>query len=193
MARPRAGHFTMREPPLLLITTGAESSGKTTLARQLAEKLSAPLIEEHSRPYLEARYREQPEYQYGHDDLLRIADWHSAAEQAAVDRHPEAPYIVCDTDLLVLLVWEAVRFGQADGTLRERYRQDLRHRPRHYFLCHWDIPWEPDPLRENPHDRDGLYQRYIQALTDHDQPWTEVTGTRDRRLETAINTLQARL
>lgn len=180
----------MHQPPLLLVTTGAESSGKTTLARQLAEHLSVPLIEEHSRPYLAARHREQPGYQYDHDDLLRIADWHRHAEQTTVARHPGVPHIVCDTDLLVLLIWEAVRFNQITSTLHERFRQDLLDLPRHYFLCHWDIPWEPDPLRENPHDRDGLYQRYVQALTDHDLSWTEVTGTPAQRLETAIKALE---
>lgn len=189
MARLRAGHFSMQKTPLLLVTTGAESSGKTTLARQLADHLQAPLVEECSRPYLEARYREQADYQYQHEDLLRIADWQRSAEQAAMQQYPEAPYIVSDTDLLVLLIWEAVRFKTADQTLHKQFCTSLQQQPRHYFLCHWDIPWEADPLRENPHDRDQLYQRYRQTLIQYDLAWSELKGPPAQRLNTALGIL----
>ena len=34
----------------------------------------------------------------------------------------------------------------------------------HYFLCKPDIPWEPDPLRENPEDRERLFKLYERGL-----------------------------
>ena len=55
------------------------------------------------------------------------------------------------------------------------------------LLCRPDIPWEPDPLRENPHDRDRLFavwEREMQALG---LPYTIIEGTEEERMRAAMN------
>lgn len=169
--------------PRVFVTTGSESSGKTTLARQLAGRLGAPLVEEMSRPYLEARLAADPAFRYGPDDLLRIARLQQEEEQRQAAR--AAGFLVCDTDLLVILVWSEVRYGGCDPWIVTTLQRQAAEGRRHYFLCDWRIPWEPDPLRENPHDRDRLFLHYEAALRRLALPYNTVQGSPEQRLAQA--------
>jgi nicotinamide riboside kinase len=53
----------------------------------------------------------------------------------------------------------------------------------HYFLCAPDIPWEPDPLRENPSDRDRLFEIYQRELVAFNRPFTILKGDLKTRQE----------
>lgn len=176
------------KPTEILITTGAESSGKTTLARDLAKHLQAPLVQEASRPYLErmAAQAGTALYRYQEGDLLAIAREQQAAEQAALATSP--PYLVCDTDLLVILIWSEVRYGQCHPWILETLlaNQQRPRQRRHYLLCHWDIPWEADPLRENPENRDQLFNIYQAKLQQLRLPHTVVHGPPNTRLKQAL-------
>src|SRR5688572_26222060 len=86
----------------ILVTTGPESCGKTTLATQPGEALSAPVVSEVARDYLTESRRQHPGYQYGPHDLLEIAQLQNLREQEALLHNPE--YLVCDTDLLVIVI-----------------------------------------------------------------------------------------
>lgn len=164
----------------LLVTTGPESSGKTTLAEQLSAALKAPLVSEASRDYLSALYRRQPGYQYQPEDLLHIARLQHEREQRALAQQPT--HLVCDTDLLVILIWSEVKYGKVDAALLRLFEQTLAATPRTYLLCTPDMPWQPDPLRENPLDRDLLYGRYLNKLKETGSPYTLLAGDKQARL-----------
>ncbi len=168
----------------ILVTTGPESSGKTTLARDLSAHLAAPLVQEASRDYLNALYARRPGEPYGQHDLLQIALLQLQQEQAALAQQPAK--LVCDTDLLVILVWSEVKYGACERTLLHLFEQSLRLAPRHYLLCDHHIPWEPDPLREHPHARAELFQRYHAKLQQLELPFTLVSGTPQQRLQQAL-------
>ena len=167
-----------------LITTGAESSGKTTLATQLAAALNAALVTEASRDYLNARYRVQPGYQYQQDDLLAIARLQHAREQAALETMP--PLIVCDTDLLVIIVWSEVKYGHVDPWILDTFAASLQQFPRTYLLCDYNIPWQPDPLREHPQQRPQLFERYCQKLQHYGCRYSHIKGNEALRLRDSI-------
>ena len=60
-----------------------------------------------------------------------------------------------------------------------------------YLLCTPDIPWIPDPFRENPHDRDQLFDIYHQELTGLGNPFVIITGLEHhKRLKVAIDAIQ---
>lgn len=169
----------------LLVTTGAESSGKTTLARQLSGALAAPLVTEASRDYLTALYARHPGYRYDESDLLHIARLQRAREQQAM--RGDLSWLVCDTDLLVIVIWSEVVFGRCAPALRKLFDDTIAQTPRHYLLCDWNgIPWEPDPLRENPHDRDRLFARYRDKLDALGLDYRIVSGTQEERLQQAL-------
>ena len=59
-----------------------------------------------------------------------------------------------------------------------------------YLLCKPDLPWEPDSLRENPDDRDQLYQRHLQEIKRLGRPFEIVEGRGERRLANANAAVQ---
>lgn len=168
--------------PRLLVTTGPESAGKTTLAGDLSRVLHAPLVNEQSRPFLEQRLRAGIR-DYVQDDLLTIAKLQYSAEREALAR--AGNWVVCDTDLLVIVVWSEVIYGDVAPGLQALFEASLRE-PRHYLLCDPSIPWEADPLRVNPHDRHILLQRYQNKLESLQLSWEFVSGTPEARLRAVL-------
>jgi nicotinamide riboside kinase len=167
----------------ILITTGPESCGKTTLATQLGEALHAPIVGEVARDYLNDCYHRQPDYQYDQHDLLVIARLQHAREQQALSAKPG--FLVCDTDLLVLVVWSEVVFGSCAPEIIELLEQALATTRRTYLLCDYHIPWQPDPHRVNPLDRDVLFARYLAKLESLGADFTTVCGAELERVSLA--------
>jgi nicotinamide riboside kinase/GNAT superfamily N-acetyltransferase len=168
----------------LFITTGPESSGKTTIARSLGTALGAPLVTEASRDYLTTLYARHPGYRYDESDLLHIARLQLTHERQA--QRDNTPALVCDTDLLVIVIWSEVVFGRCSPALMKLFEDSLHTEQRHYLLCDWHgIPWEPDPLRENPHDRHLLHERYRERLEALGLPYRTLSGDQPTRLRKA--------
>lgn len=153
------------------VFTGPESSGKTTLARALSGQLPSPCVPEFSRVYLEA-------WNAGYDwqNLREIYSGQTAWEAWYAAHYP-GKKIVCDTDWTVIRIWEQVRFGSTRLTAGGTCRPGT-----FYFLCTPDIPWEPDPLRENPGDRLELFALYVKLLEEIRAPYRMVEGNMERRL-----------
>ena len=160
----------------LIVVTGPESSGKSALARWLARTRSAALVDEYAREYFESR----PPGRYDGSDLLAIAQAQQAAEARAVRLARPGQCVIADTDHTVVEIWWSERLGASTAPL-DALRQRAP-RPRAYLLCRPDLPWEPDPLRENPTDRDRLFQRYLALLLQRGERFRVVWGTGAERL-----------
>ena len=116
---------------------------KLALANQL------PIVYEYARTYLEDK-----EGSYQMVDLYNILERQYELEEAA---QAQSEVIVCDTDWLTIYIWAVEVFDK-------RIKPPFDLLERHYILCPPDIPWEPDSLRENPHDRDRLFNIYMEQL-----------------------------
>jgi len=168
-----------------IVITGPESSGKTTLAADLAAHFGVPWVREMARSYLEARQRIEGSSGYQEEDLLRIARLQLETEdrtEALIS--PDAlPLLVIDTDLITIRIWGEEKYGRSDPWIVERTEQrpyDL------WLLCAPDMPWEADPLRENPHDRDRLFEVYERTLLKLGKPYVVLGGTQVERLRRAV-------
>lgn len=157
--------------------TGPESSGKTTLAKALAAYFGVPWVGEFARGYLDGSGRP-----YVEEDLLHMAEGQLRAEQRVAAQRPDV--LVCDTDLLVIRIWSQEKFGRVDPRLEAMVREATYHRT---LLCKPDLPWEPDPLRENPHDRDRLFGIYQQELEAFGRHYSVIEGDRKERLHRAVH------
>lgn len=164
----------------LLITTGPESCGKTTLAQRLSDALQAPLVIEVARDYLHQHCMVEGHYRYQQSDLTAIAREQYALEQQALRQ--SVPLIVCDTDLLVILVWSEVRFGHVDPVITELFTRSIATTRRLYLLCDHHVPWHPDPLREDPDNRGELFARYRDKLDHYGLDYRVVNGDVPARL-----------
>lgn len=156
--------------------TGPESTGKTKLAEQLAQMFKTRYVPEYSRVYL----REHG-LKYSLEDVESITRKQWETEQQIALETDE--FLFCDTDFLVNKIWCEVVFGSCPNWIEEAFIQNTYDL---YLLCAPDLPWKEDPMRENPDNRDELFNFYEEALQKAGFNYKVVTGLGKDRLENAI-------
>jgi len=157
--------------------TGPESTGKSRLAEELATHYQSIWVAEYAREYLESINRP-----YNYDDILHIAMGQMERENAAA--HNANKILFCDTDLTVTKIWCEFKYNKCHQWISEQF---IHHHYDLYLLCNTDLPWEFDPQRENPGEREELYGIYLQTLADADCNYAIVAGSGKKRLKNAIS------
>ncbi len=160
-----------------IAVVGPESSGKTTLTRNIANRLEEPWVPEFARKFLTDLDRP-----YDETDLVEIARGQVASEEEAKNR--SAKCIVCDTDHVVIRIWSIIKYGVIASDLQEIL--DAQQPADLYILTDPNIPWEYDPLRENPFDRDFLFEQYFRYLKERRYRFRIVSGSQEERLSQAL-------
>ena len=156
--------------------TGPESTGKSTLAQQLARRYNTVFVPEVARCILDSLGRH-----YAYDDLLVIAQKQFRLEERMSEKANR--FLFCDSDFLVLKIWSLDKFGRCDPWLldmAERHRYDL------YLLMDIDLHWEPDPQREDPHRRKHLFGLYRSELERLGVSYGIVSGRQEERVVRAV-------
>ena len=136
-----------------------------------------------SRDYLEQKIAENSEYRYDKDDLLTIARAQEQTEIATSDKH--LGLVVCDTDLLVIIIWSEMRFGDCHPWILETFEKKVERGNRSYLLCDHDMPWEPDPLRESAETRPELFRLYQEKLDTYNLDYHVIKGNAEERLKSS--------
>ncbi|MDW3647707.1 MAG: ATP-binding protein [Bacteroidia bacterium] len=162
---------------------GPESTGKSSLAKDLAAHYDLPWVEEYARKYLENLARP-----YGQSDLIEIALGQLQLEEKLLANNPS--FLICDTNLLVIKIWSEFKYGNADPALEELYNFEEY---RHYFLCDTDIAWSFDPLREHPEQRVELFNIYHHSLRQLGLSFSIIRGTKEERLKFAVSEINQRI
>jgi NadR type nicotinamide-nucleotide adenylyltransferase len=172
-----------------IVVIGPESTGKSTLCRQLAEHYSTSWVPEFARDYLLANG-----CNYSYNDLLPIAEGQINSEdkyyRELINKSETAtPILFIDTDLYVMKVWSEFVFNKCDNrilTMLVKRKYDL------YLLCNTDLQWEPDEMREYPDlfSREKLFHHYKDALINQNVPWVEISGDYDQRFAKAIQAVE---
>ena len=157
--------------------TGPESSGKTTLTEKLAVKYNASSVPEFARNYLLERNGI-----YNQHDLDTIAIGQVNSLEAI-----KTNFLICDTEMTVIKIWSEFKYKSCSETILNLYKQQKFD---HYFLCYPDIPWEEDPLRENPNDREMLFDIYLNELKKNNLPFTVISGNLETRLKTCKEVIE---
>lgn len=166
---------------LKIVIFGPESTGKTTLSEDLSMHFNAPMVKEFMREYLQEKWdREKTICEP--KDILPIARGQMASENRLVREAEDL--LICDTDLLELKVYsEAYYEGYCDPEL---LKHALNNHYDLYFLTYIDVPWVPDDLRDKPHDREGMFQRFRNTLDQHQKPYFILKGDRKERFQNAV-------
>ncbi|HUC81294.1 MAG TPA: ATP-binding protein [Flavisolibacter sp.] len=167
-----------------IVIIGPESTGKSTLCRQLADHYGTVWCAEYARNYLL-----QHGTNYTYDDLDKIARGQLAL-QAEVEQSAKSNLYFIDTDMYVMKVWNEVAFEACPTWILKTLAQtscDL------YLLCNTDLPWEKDELREYPDlaTRQRLFHTYKDIVINSGTPWTIISGNNDERLHAAIAAVDA--
>lgn len=182
-----------------IVIIGPESTGKSTLSRQLAVHYKTLWCPEYAREYLLKHGKD-----YNYANLLTIAKGQIALEEEYLKKvnsqwsmvnkknSPDSPFTIhhspllfLDTNMYVMKVWCEFVFGKCHpyilGQIAER-KYDL------YLLCNTDLPWVKDELREYPdlETRQKLYHIYKDIMKNQEVPWYEIGGNHEKRLQKAI-------
>lgn len=157
---------------------GPESTGKSTLAKRLAEHFGTAFVHEYARPLLDPKGG-----RCDAEDLPRIARGQAAAEDAML-RHCNR-VLITDTDCLTTAVWSDILFGRVDPAvtaLAAARSPDL------YLLCDVDVPWVDDEQRyfPDPVERRAIFERFRDALDASGRPYVLIRGDWDERFEAAV-------
>lgn len=184
-----------------IVIIGPESTGKSTLCESLAQHYGMQWCPEFAREYLITNGKE-----YSFNDLLTIAkgqlaledeyetivksQWSMVNDRTWINPHSlittkKSPLLFIDTDMYVMKVWCEYVFEKChqfilDQIVNRKY--DL------YLLCHTDLPWVKDDLREYPDAgiRNELYHIYKDLLINQQVPWVEIGGSHEDRSLMAI-------
>ncbi|MGK6349790.1 AAA family ATPase [Parapedobacter sp. DT-150] len=138
-----------------IAVVGPESTGKSTIAEQLARHYKTVCVPEYAREYcrhLNGEYTLQDEMNMFYGQL--------ALERSLVPlaRHQ---LLICDTMILTMKVWCDHLFGHTPEVVQETIQAshyDL------YLLMDIDLPWVDDPLRDFPHLREHFMQVWHHEL-----------------------------
>ncbi|AWH23943.1 AAA family ATPase [Stenotrophomonas sp. YAU14D1_LEIMI4_1] len=150
---------------------GGESTGKSTLARVLGERLGTAWVPEFGRTLWEQQGGELHA-----QDLLRIAATQAQhEEQAAQHAHR---WLFCDTTPLVTLGYSDWMFQTAPAELQRAASRpyDL------LFLCAPDIPFVQDGTRVGVEFRARQHAWYLQQLQARGVPYVLLEGDLDARV-----------
>ena len=164
---------------LRVVVTGSESTGKTTLARDLAARYDTALAAEFSREYAQARGAPLDA-----GDVAPIARGTVRAADAALAAAAASgrALVVLDTDLTSTLVYAWHYYGTAPRWVQDEARArrgDL------YLLCHPDVPWVADSVRDRPHLREQMHALFHQRLVTLGARVAHVFGSWDERVARA--------
>ncbi len=157
----------MKNNPKIIVITGAESTGKSKLTKQLAEYFNVPFVPEIARHYIEHLNRN-----YVYSDIEAIANKQIEMYNKFCDY--DAQFIFMDTWLIVTKIWFEFVFQKKPGWLVPEL---LKHKIELFLVCDTDLPWIVDPVRENGgKNRDILQNLYIDNLDKYGFKYKIVSG-----------------
>ncbi|MFF8693030.1 AAA family ATPase [Streptomyces sp. NPDC015144] len=189
-----------------VVVLGAESTGTTTMARDLTRHYRArggvwartARVDEYGREFSERKLAalrsrhpgaQWEDVVFTTDDFPLIAEVQNAREEAAA--RTGSPVLICDTDSFATTVWHE-RYVGGRNPLVERTADRIAH---HLWLLtdHEGVAFEDDGLRDGEELRPWMTDRFRAELTRTGRRFVELTGTREERLATAVAAVDALL
>jgi NadR type nicotinamide-nucleotide adenylyltransferase len=165
---------------LRIALIGPESTSKSTLSEELAKYYHTLWVPEYSRAYLEGL-----NHKYTQNDVLLIAKEQFRQEGRLLKK--ASRFIFVDTELILAKVWCEDVFKSCPDWINET----IQHHPYDlYLLTYPDIPWQEDPVRENPHRRMFFYDWYERELKQINATYKMITGFGEQRLQNAIRAVE---
>lgn len=162
---------------------GPESTGKTTLAKQLADHFETVWAPEFARDYLQEKWNASQKI-CEPEDLIPIAIGQIRLENDSLQNANK--YLFCDTNLMVTKVFSEMYYDFCDPALDKaatKHKYDL------FFLTDIDVPWTKDDLRDRPSDRATAFEAFKKALTENKKPFVIISGTPEERFDKAVKIL----
>lgn len=168
------------DPIKRIAVIGPESTGKSNLCEWLAEHYHTVWVPEYAREYLSVK-----QHPYTLNDIVEIYSEQYRREKELI--RSANGFIFTDTEAIIARVWCEHVFGVCPDEIKDLITDqpyDL------YLLTSPDLPWEPDPLRENPGKGDFFFEWYQRLLKEYGYPFGIVSGQGETRYQCAASILE---
>jgi NadR type nicotinamide-nucleotide adenylyltransferase len=152
---------------------GPESTGKSTLARNLAAHYDAPFVAEYAQNYIEAR---GGELQFKDLDIILKEQLYRE------DAYKEGRLLFCDSDALTTSIWSNYLYGKVSSYVETQSLQSAA-RYTHTLLLNIDVPWVDDVHRYAPEKRQDFFDICEAALKEQGRAYTIISGNWQERFE----------
>jgi HTH-type transcriptional regulator, transcriptional repressor of NAD biosynthesis genes len=159
---------------------GAESTGTTTLAKDLAKYYKTNWAPEYGRIYSEGKL---PNSKYGwrSDEFEHIARMQNDLEDYLARTCNKL--LIADTDSFATSVWHE---RYMDGPSSEVEAQSSNREYDLYIITNDEIPFVQDGTRDGEHVRHKMHLRFIEKLKQKNKKFIIVSGSKKDRLKEAI-------
>ncbi|MCU1409563.1 MAG: hypothetical protein JWR04_270 [Rhodoglobus sp.] len=185
-----------------VVIVGSESTGKTTLARELVAHFRAiggiwadtRWVAEYGREYTEVLIDRQGVRDADPDAEVHSAQW-TAADFAVIATEQQrledaaaasgSPVLFCDTDAFATQLWERRYLGE--GSTAALDAVPVSPARGLYLLADLaGVDFEQDGIRDGESYREEMQRWFIEELTRRGEHWLLVTGSRAERLAGSI-------
>lgn len=158
---------------------GPESTGKSTMAALMAKKFQTEFVPEVAREMLITN-------DFSIDDIIRIGKAQTARIHEKIKTANK--FLFCDTDLITTQIYSQhylATIPQILFDLEKEINYDV------YFLMDIDTEWIADGLRDLGHLRKEMFDIFRKALDDRKIRYVLLTGDREQKEATVINTIKS--
>ncbi len=167
-----------------VVINGPESTGKTTLTKQLAEYFNTEYVAEFAREYLQSKWDNKREV-CSKEDLLVIVKEQVNLENKLLSKANRI--LLLDTNIITTINWSITHFdGYCDPWI---IKQAGHLKYNHYLITNIDIPWVEDDLRDKPNERESMLSSLIHQHDIRGLSYSIIAGDKSKRLEKAIETI----
>lgn len=162
-----------------VVVYGSESTGKTTLARRLAEHYQTVWVPEYAQAYLE-----QKGAPIEREDIPQIARGQISSEEALARKAHKL--LICDSDLTTTTIYSEYYFSDCPAWI---YEEAARRSYDLYLLNHIDVPWVSAPHRDIPHFREEMHRIFQARLQAKGVRYVDIRGSWEERFQAACRAI----
>ena len=153
---------------------GPESTGKSTLTKDLAKHYQTNFVPEYARTFFDTVKRD-----FRYEDMDDVGRGQMASMNSLLGLANKI--IFSDTDLLTSKIWSEWLFDKSSEFLNSTSQEfDL------YLLLDTDVPWVDDGIRYFPEKRQEFFNDCRNILEMKNLPFVIISGDWDQRFRSAI-------
>jgi HTH-type transcriptional repressor of NAD biosynthesis genes len=168
----------MHTKPILICFYGSESTGKSTMAKKIAERYKTVWVPEVAREIVTTN-------SFSREDIITIGRLQT---ERVFEKIKQANNIlICDTDVITTQIYSRKYLQVVPPVL---YQLESMITYDHYFLFEPDVPWVADGVRDLGNERESMHTLFKQALEKRNISYTTIKGNWEEREASIVKTLK---
>ncbi len=168
-----------------VVVLGAESTGTTTLAKDLAKHYQTAWVPEYGRTYYEGKMFSPNKDIWETGEFVHIAEQQNIMEDNLAKKSNKI--LICDTDSFTTSIWHYRYLGKKSKKVEnvsKGRKYDL------YIITDINTPFEQDGTRDGKHIREWMHKLFIKELKKENKDYIVVGDSKRARLKEAVRKIE---